>query len=260
MPLAEPPAIEITYIGGPTALISIAGVTFITDPTFDESGRDYPMGKVSLHKLKGPAIPIDQIGKIDVALVSHDQHADNLDIAGRALLPKIPLVLSTKHSATKLGAHALGLDPWESKTITAPNGSSVRITATPARHGPAGIEPLAGEVIGFVISLDAKELVYVTGDTVWYDGTAEVARRYQPRVVLLFGGAASTRGPFHVTMNTNDAVEAAAAFRNATLVPVHHDGWAHFTQTQFDLQKTFDTLGIAERLKLVEPARPMRFQ
>jgi hypothetical protein len=30
--------------------------------------------------------------------------------------------------------------------------------------------------------------------------------------------------------------------------------------TQFDLQKTFDTLGIAERLKLVEPARSMRFE
>jgi len=260
MPLTQPPAVEITYIGGPTAVISIAGVTFITDPTFDAPGREYALGKVTLRKLNGPAFPVEHLGKIDVALVSHEQHPDNLDIAGRALLPRIPLVLSTKHSAARLGAHALGLDPWDSRMIDTPSGSTLRITATPARHGPAGIEPLSGEVIGFLISMDGTDLVYVTGDTVWYEGTAEVARRYQPRVVVLFGGAASARGPFHLTMNTNDAVEAAKAFSNATLVPVHHDGWAHFTQTQFDIQKTFAALGIADRLQLVEPGQPMRFQ
>ena len=32
------------------------------------------------------------------------------------------------------------------------DGQVIRITATPARHGPAGIEPLSGDVIGFVLS------------------------------------------------------------------------------------------------------------
>src|SRR4051812_31155289 len=122
MPLAQPPAIEITYIGGPTALIKIAGVTFITDPTFDAPGKEYASGKITLRKLNGPAFPVEEAGKIDVALVSHEQHPDNLDVAGRALLPTIPLVLSTKHSAERLGANAHGLDPWESKTIETPEG------------------------------------------------------------------------------------------------------------------------------------------
>jgi hypothetical protein len=47
-------------------------------------------------------------------------------------------------------------------------------------------------------------------------------------VVLLFAGAAKTRGPFHLTMNTNDAIETAHAFLKATIVPVHYEGWAHF--------------------------------
>jgi L-ascorbate metabolism protein UlaG (beta-lactamase superfamily) len=260
MPLIQPPAIEITYVGGPTAVISVAGVTFITDPTFDAPGQEYASGKVTLRKINGPAFPAERLGKIDVALVSHEQHPDNLDIAGRALLPQIPLVLSTKHSADRLGPNAVGLQPWESKTIKTPDGATLRITATPARHGPAGIEPISGDVVGFVISMDATDLVYVTGDTVWYEGTAEIARRYNPRVVVLFGGAASARGPFNLTMNTNDAVEAATAFKNATIVPVHHDGWAHFTQTQYDLAKTFTTLGIGERIKLVEPGRMLRFE
>jgi hypothetical protein len=63
--------------------------------------------------------------------------------------------------------------------------------------------------------------IYVTGDTVWYDGVAEVARHFSANVVLLFAGAAQTRGAFHLTMDTNDAIETAQAFPNAVIVPVH---------------------------------------
>ena len=64
------------------------------------------------------------------------------------------------------------------------------------------------------------DLIYVTGDTVWYEGVAEVARRYQPRLVILFAGSAKTRGSFHLTMDSNDAIETAHAFKNAQLVPL----------------------------------------
>lgn len=257
--LQDPPAIEVTYVGGPTALLSIGGVTFITDPTFDAAGREYASGSVKIRKTRGPGIDAQTLGKIDVALVSHDQHPDNLDESGRALLSEIPLVLTTQIGAQRLGGATQGLAPWESRVVTAPSGLHLRITATPARHGPVGIEKVTGDVVGFVISVAEtnRDLVYVTGDTVWYQGTREVAERYRPRVVLLFGGAAMTRGPFHLTMDTNDAVELATAFADAAIVPVHHDGWAHFTQSQEDLAKTFGALGIAERLHTVQPGKTL---
>ncbi|MBZ0089060.1 MAG: MBL fold metallo-hydrolase, partial [Thermoanaerobaculia bacterium] len=151
-------------------------------------------------------------------------------------------------------------DPWQRRDFATPSGATLRVTATPARHGPAGIEPLAGDVIGFVISSlqPARDLVWVTGDTVWYDGTREVARRFDPAAILLFAGAARTRGPFHLTMDTNDAVEAAAAFPNAAVVPVHHAGWAHFSQSQEDLERTFAALGLADRLRPVTPGGKTR--
>jgi L-ascorbate metabolism protein UlaG (beta-lactamase superfamily) len=129
----------------------------------------------------------------------------------------------------------------------------LRVTATPARHGPAGIEPFSGDVVGFVIETDGMRPVYVTGDTVWYDGVAEVARRFKAGVVLLFAGSAQTRGPFHLTMDVNDAIETAHRFADATIVPVHCDGWAHFTQTCGDLAASFNALGIADRLRLLQP-------
>ncbi len=250
----DPPAIEITYIGGPTALLSIDGVVFITDPTFDAPGGDYPSGTVSLQKTQGPAMQPAALGKVDVALVSHDQHADNLDSSGRMLLKEIATVLTTVPGAARIGHGAVGLRPWDQQTVATPSGRTLRITATPARHGPAGIESIVGEVIGFVVSVadTGEDLVYVTGDTVWYDGTREVARRFRPRAVLLFGGAARTRGPFHLTMDTNDAIETAAAFPDAAIVPVHHEGWAHFTQSQDDLASAFGALGLGDRLRRVE--------
>ncbi|MFA6954365.1 MAG: MBL fold metallo-hydrolase [Thermoanaerobaculia bacterium] len=256
MPFIDsPPAIEITYVGGPTAIIEVAGLRFLTDPTFDVPA-EYKAGSVTLEKTEGPAIPADEVGKIDAVLLSHDQHPDNLDPAGRALIAQLP-TLTTRAGAARLGGSSIGMSPWESREYDTPSGTRVRVTATPARHGPAGIETLVGDVIGFVISTTSpqRDLVYVTGDTVWYAGTAEVARRFHPAAVLLFAGAARTRGPFHLTMDTNDAVELAVAFPDAAIVPVHHSGWAHFSQSQDDLIKTFEAVKIAGRLRPVAPAR-----
>jgi L-ascorbate metabolism protein UlaG (beta-lactamase superfamily) len=250
---------EITHIGGPTALIEIDGFRFLTDPTFDAPG-EYHLPHVTLIKTSSPARALADIGSVDAVLLSHDQHADNLDRSGRDFLSKVPHVLTTVAGAQRLGGNAEGLAPWQVKTLTKSDGRSIRITAAPARHGPAGIEPLSGNVIGFVLSSgdpDTRPL-YITGDTVWYDGVAEVARRFKAGVVLLFAGAAQTRGPFHLTMDTNDAIETARAFPDAVVVPVHYEGWAHFTQGAAELQQAFNTLGFGSRLRLLEPGRAIR--
>ena len=67
--------------------------------------------------------------------------------------------------------------------------------------------------------------------------------------MLPFAGAAQTRGPFHLTMDTNDTIETAREFPDAVIVPVHTDGWAHFRQSGGDLRATFDALGFGPRLR-----------
>lgn len=245
---------SITLIGGPTVLVELQGLRFLTDPTFDNPG-DYYLPHVRLKKTSKPAINPEEIGVIDAVLLSHDQHSDNLDISGRAFLPKARLVLTTAAGAGRLGGNAEGLTPWQSRVLEAANGDAVEITATPARHGPAGIEPLSGDVIGFVLSSKSKAFrpVYITGDTVWFDGVAEVQRRFEPGLVLLFAGAAQTRGKFNLTMNANDAIEAARAFSGAPIVPIHAEGWAHFTENADDLEHAFKVLGHAQRLRRITP-------
>lgn len=90
-----------------------------------------------LRKTQGPALAAESLGDIDLVLLSHDHHFDNLDHAGPRLLGTAARVVTTVAGAGRLGARAIGLAPWESEEVPAPDGRMLRITATPARHGPA---------------------------------------------------------------------------------------------------------------------------
>src|SRR5213595_431268 len=102
--------LSVTYIGGPTLLLELGGLRLLTDPTFDRAGTHYER----LQKLTGPAIRADKVGRIDAVLLSHNQHPDNLDNAGRTLLAHAAQVLTTPEAAARLRGHAKGLAPWES--------------------------------------------------------------------------------------------------------------------------------------------------
>jgi L-ascorbate metabolism protein UlaG (beta-lactamase superfamily) len=249
------PSPRFTLIGGPTVLLEYAGRRFLTDPTFDACGCVYERGGVTLRKTAQPVCAAADLGRIDAVLLSHDQHADNLDDAGRALLDRVPLVLTTPSGAARLGGAAQGLDRWASFELRAPAAPTVRVTGTPARHGPAGIEPISGEVTGFVVEAAGLPTVYVTGDTVYYEGVAEVARRFSPDVILAFAGAARVRGPFDLTMSANDLLDTAHAFPRARILPVHAEGWAHFTLPVEDVAAVFAKFGLGSRLTTLRPGR-----
>ena len=66
--------------------------------------------------------------------------------------------------------------------------------------------------------------------------------------ITLIGGPTAL-----IELDTNDAIEAAHAFPQAAIVPVHHEGWAHFTQGRHDLEESFAALGLDDRLRWLEP-------
>ena len=244
------PSWKITYIGGPTALVEFGGVRLLTDPTFDPAGESYQTGPVTLHKTMGPAVTLEQIGAVDAVLLSHDHHADNLDRAGREMTAAARTVFTTVDGAQRLGGSALPLRPWEAVELPARDGRILKITATPARHGPPEMD--RGPVIGFAAAFtDAPEdVLYVSGDTVWFEGVAEVARRFSVTTAILFLGAARVAavGPFHLTMTAAEAVEAARAFHGARIVPLHCEGWEHFSESRADVERAFREAGMSDRL------------
>ena len=249
---------RFTYIGGPTALIELAGLRFLTDPTLDPGGTDYPTAVYTLHKTQPPALPAESLGKIDVVLLSHDHHFDNLDHAGRAALASAGTVLTTQAGAERLGGNAVGLAPWETSTLRSSDGREVAVTATPARHGPENGD--RGPVVGFVLqNTSASDPVfYFSGDTVWYDGVAEVGRRFDVDVAVLNVGAArvAVAGPHDLTFSADDAVTLARAWSRATIVPLHYEGWTHFTQGRAEVNAAFVAAGLGDRIRWPVAGQP----
>src|ERR1700761_6012581 len=100
---------SISVLGGPTTVVDIAGRRIVMAPTFDPPGEhDY------LTKTAGPAVSAEALGTVDVVLISHDDHPDNLDDRGRKFAQDAPLVVTNPGAAGRLGPPAVGLQPWQS--------------------------------------------------------------------------------------------------------------------------------------------------
>lgn len=236
--------VRITHIGGPTALIEVGGWRLLTDPTFDPPGRRYAFGwGTSSRKLAGPAIAAADLPRIDAVLLTHDHHGDNLDPAGRALLPSADVVVTTASGAKRLGGATRGLEPWQATRLEAPGRTTIEITATPCRHGPPLSHAIVGDVVGFALRWDGQQhgVLWISGDTVLYDGVREVAARLQIGTAILHLGGVQfpVTGPVRYTMTAKDAVELCRLIRPGTAIPIHYEGWKHFRQGRAAIEREF---------------------
>jgi L-ascorbate metabolism protein UlaG (beta-lactamase superfamily) len=235
--------VRVTHIGGPTVLIEVGGWRLLTDPTFDPPGERYSFGwGTSSRKLAGPSIAASALAPIDAVLLSHDHHGDNLDPAGRALLPSAGVVVTTASGAKRLGGGARGLEPRATTRLEAPDRPTIEITATPCRHGPPLSHFIVGDVIGFALRWDRQQrgVLWISGDTVLYDGVRQVADRLEVDIALLHLGGVRfpVSGPIRYTMTAQDAVELCGLMRPRTAIPIHYEGWKHFRQGRDAIERT----------------------
>lgn len=245
----------VRALGGPTALFEYGGLRFLTDPTFD-GPREYPApdGPTLIKTAPSESVPAD-LGHVDVVLLSHDEHADNLDDAGRGLLTTVPLTLTTTGGGRRLGGTATGLTDWESVELDRPTGGTITATAVPAIHGPGSreeVEPISGQVVGFVLTGDGLPTVYVSGDNASLQAVDEIAERFAPvDTALIFAGAPRFSALFDgkpIVLDSAQTAEAARILDARRIVPVHYEGWKHFTEGRHELEAAFTAAGLIDRL------------
>jgi L-ascorbate metabolism protein UlaG (beta-lactamase superfamily) len=260
--------IRVTHIGGPTVLVEVAGWTILSDPTFDPPGRTYPFALgTSSTKLVGPAIEAASLPAVDLVLLSHDHHADNLDDAGRALLPTAGAVLTTVPGAQRLGRSRdlrdlEGLRPWETTHLSRDGLPNLEVTATPCRHGPLLSRPIVGSVVGFVLRWDGASAgsLWFSGDTVLYGGVVAVAGRFDIDVAFVHMGDVKfgLTGPVHYSLTADEGVSLVAAVRPRIAVPVHYEGWSHFRQGRAEIERAVSAASadVRSRIRFVEIGEP----
>jgi len=114
------------------------------------------------------------------------------------------MIIMPTTSTTRLGGTARGLEPWVATCLQAPERPTIEITATPCRHGPPASRPATGDVIGFALTWPGQQhgALWISGDTVLYDGVRSVADRVDVGTALPHMGGVrfSVTGPVRYSM------------------------------------------------------------
>lgn len=243
-------SLAIQLVGGPTAILEYGGLRWLTDPTFSPPG-EYG----GLTKLTGPALDIAGCAPIDVVLLSHHHHSDNLDPAGREFLPSVKQVLSTTRAAEELGGNVVAMEPWSEVEVDGSGAGTVRVTAVHAQHGPDGSDEIQGPVLGFILSAPNVDTVYFSGDNASRDVVRGIVERTGEIPIAILNAGAVQLPKFdraYLTLSADQAADVTRTLGARVVIPLHFEGWAHFTQGAAALEAAFSGNGIRDRLLMLD--------
>jgi L-ascorbate metabolism protein UlaG (beta-lactamase superfamily) len=240
----------IQLVGGPTAILEYGGLRWLTDPALSPPGE-----YAGLKKLTGPALDVAEQDPIDVVLLSHHHHSDNLDPAGRAFLASAGRVLSTTRAAEELDGDVIGMEPWSEVEVETAGAAAVSVTAVHAQHGPDGSDEIQGPVLGFVLSAPGADRIYVSGDNASRDVVRAIVQRTGELEIAVLNAGAVQLSKFdgaYLTLSADHAADVARILGARVVIPLHFEGWAHFTQGADELEAAFSGNGIRDRLRMLE--------
>ena len=253
--------VTFTQVDTACMVININGFVIVTDPAFDAAGTVYE-GPRTLYKTGSPKLQPQDIGPVDLVLLSHDQHKDNLDNTGRAFIRSVKQVVSTPGAVERLAqGNVTGLNEWETVHIATDKVPGLRITATPCQHAPTHEQTkISGHVIGFMIEWEGQQngTLYVSGDTVYFDGIEEIAKRFKVHTAVLHVGKAGFPAINYMplTFTTEMAIQTVRLMNVVKFIPTHFQGWTHFNEQPEYLYDQVTHSDIKEKLVWLQPGSP----
>jgi len=235
---------SVQFIGNATVLIRYGGLTILTDPTFIHRHEQVSIG-YGMHstRLVDPAMDIRDLPPLDVIVLSHF-HGDHFDQAAERDLDKSIPIITNQEAAKEL--HERGfryskpIDTWS--FISVEKGDMrLRVTALPARHGPPLSNLVMPEVMGSMLEFEplggVPFRIYITGDTLLFDGLGEIPRQHPDiDLALLHLGGTRVLGIL-VTMDAKQGVDLLKLVRPRRAIPIHFDDYDVFTSPLSDFEQ-----------------------
>lgn len=264
-----PSELSLTFIGNATVLLRWRQLTVLTDPNFLHEGeRAYLGWGLTSKRLLGPAMEVSDLPPLTAVVLSH-LHGDHWDRRARRGLDRSVPIVTTPHASRRLqGWHgfrrATGLSTWEAHTFV--EGDAVlRVTSLPGMHAPGMLGRLLPPTMGSLIELgdttgDVAQRVYVTGDTLMYDGVREVSRRFpELDLAVVHLGGTTLPGGMVVTMDARQGADLLEVARPRHAVPVHTDDYTVFKSPLEDFTSEVARRGLSEMVKVVERGGTVTF-
>lgn len=242
----------VQFIGTATVIIRYQGFTILTDPNFLHKGDHVHLGYgLTSERKTNPAIRFEQLPPIDLVLLSH-YHGDHFDQLVQEKLNRATPIVSTKEASERLKRHGFtrtfGLSSWDRLEVTK-GGARLRITATPGRHGPAGVAVLLPKVMGSVLDFGDPARpdyrMYISGDTLVYDDIRAIPQRFPDiDLALLHLGGTRILGVVKVTMDGKDGVRMMQVVRPKKTVPIHYNDYDVFKSPLEDFAREVKAAGL----------------
>jgi len=247
---------SIFFVGTATMVIRYAGFTILTDPNFLHRGQYVRLGYgLRSRRLTEPALQIENLPELDLVLLSH-LHEDHWDRVAEAHLDRRLPIVTTPHAADALGRKGfLAPEPlatWQTLAVTR-GDVTLRITSMPGRHGPKLLSRLLPPVMGSLLEFETgtSELlqrIYVTGDTLVYEGLHEIRHRYRDiDLAVLHLGGTRALGVL-VTMDAAQGVEAMRIVDPKRAIPIHYDDYTVFRSPLSDFQREVEAAHLGDRV------------
>jgi L-ascorbate metabolism protein UlaG (beta-lactamase superfamily) len=219
--LARPPApgepARVTWLGHASFLVQLDGVSLLVDPAlmpslFGGVSRNVP-----------PGVPVDRLPPIDAVLVTHS-HYDHLDLP---TLEKVgaPVVagLGLERYFRDRHLFATELGWWSTTTVR-----GVRVTFVPAQHwSRRGLFDTNRTLWGGFVIEGSTATLYHSGDSAWFEGFAEIGKRFPHLDAALLPIGAYDPAWFmeRQHMSPEQALRAFQALGARTFVAMH---WGTF--------------------------------
>ncbi len=227
---------SLQFIGTATVLLRYAGFTILTDPNFLHRGEHVHLGYgLTSKRLTDPALDLDELPPIDFVVLSH-LHDDHFDRRVQQELDQTLPIITTRSAAADLARKGfqwtVGLETWASTTIEK-GDARLRITALPAVHAPGVMRYVLPPVNGHLLEFsragqDVSFRLYLTGDTLLFDGLREIRRRH-PDIDLMVLHLGGTRVlGLLVTMDGEQGAQALRLISPHHAVPVHYNDYTAF--------------------------------
>ncbi|MEV5430237.1 MBL fold metallo-hydrolase [Streptomyces sp. NPDC052701] len=252
-------AVDVHFIGNATVLLRYGRLTLLTDPNFLHRGQYAYLGYGLLsRRLTEPALDVDELPPLDGIVLSH-LHGDHWDRRARRHLDHMVPVLTTPHAARRLRVvhgfrRTAGLRTWQGFTLRH-GAAQVRVTALPGRH--AGhrllrglLPPVMGSMLEFGPAQGPVRLrLYVSGDTLLYDGLDEIGRRFPAAdLALLHLGGTLLPGGFLVTMDGAQGAELARRLDPRLVLPVHYGDYTVMRSPLAAFLAEAERIGLGDRI------------
>lgn len=258
---------KFQHLRNATAILEYAGERILIDPMFAPKHglRNIPSftGSKEVTPLVDlPLLVEDIVEGITAVIVTHT-HPDHWDpFAAEVLDKRLPIFVQSVEDQKLLESQG-----FEDVTVLSASEvtllGDIALVKTPGHHGTQdqilrgfgdglGLPLAIDLVMGAVLRHHDEKTVYISGDTVWYDGVDQTLETYKPEVVVVNGGAARLPVGDDLTMTVEDIEQVVEKVPTAKVIAVHYGAVNHYTQTREDLDQYAKDKGFRERLEIPE--------